>query len=148
MGYKAIDKIRSFLWRGRKDAKGGHCLVAWPKVCLPKRAWRSWYLQSADFGWALRMRWLRLKKVNPTRPWVFFRFMCIKIFRLSSLLQLSLLLEMEQGLFFGLIDGSMVSEWRTWHLKCLHWCPNEESIEGQYLKLSMTNLGSRTFKGH
>ena len=32
---KAIDKIRrSFLWRGRKDAKGGHCLVA-PKVCLP-----------------------------------------------------------------------------------------------------------------
>ena len=34
---KAIDKIRrSFLWRGRRDAKGGHCLVAWPKICLPK----------------------------------------------------------------------------------------------------------------
>lgn len=27
---KAIDKIRKgFLWRGRKDVKGGHCLVAW-----------------------------------------------------------------------------------------------------------------------
>jgi hypothetical protein len=26
----AIDKIgRGFLWRGRKDAKGGHCLIAW-----------------------------------------------------------------------------------------------------------------------
>jgi len=26
---KAIDKIkREFLWRGRKNAKGGHCLVA------------------------------------------------------------------------------------------------------------------------
>jgi len=22
--------------RGRKEAKGGHCLVAWTKVCLPK----------------------------------------------------------------------------------------------------------------
>lgn len=28
-----IDKIRKgFLWRGRKEAKGGHCLVAWGKV--------------------------------------------------------------------------------------------------------------------
>jgi hypothetical protein len=23
---------RGFLWRGRRDAKGGHCLLAWPKV--------------------------------------------------------------------------------------------------------------------
>ena len=34
---RAVDKIRrGFLWRGRRDAKGGHCLVAWGKVCLPK----------------------------------------------------------------------------------------------------------------
>jgi hypothetical protein len=34
---KAIDKIhRSYLWRGRKEAKGGHCLLAWPKVTRPK----------------------------------------------------------------------------------------------------------------
>jgi hypothetical protein len=34
---KAIDKIRrSFLWRGRKEAMGGHCLVAWNKVTRPK----------------------------------------------------------------------------------------------------------------
>ena len=33
---KAIDKIRrGFLWRGRKEARGGHCLVAWVKVCRP-----------------------------------------------------------------------------------------------------------------
>jgi hypothetical protein len=32
----AIDKIRKgFLWRGRKEARGGHCLVAWGKVCRP-----------------------------------------------------------------------------------------------------------------
>jgi len=34
---KAIDKIRrNFLWRGRKEASGGHCLIAWPKVTRPK----------------------------------------------------------------------------------------------------------------
>ena len=28
---KAIDKIRrGFMWRGRKEAKGGHCLIVWP----------------------------------------------------------------------------------------------------------------------
>jgi hypothetical protein len=35
---KAIDKIqRSFVWRGRKDARGGHCLIAWPKVCRSRK---------------------------------------------------------------------------------------------------------------
>lgn len=35
-GLDAIDKIRrDFLWRGRKEARGGHCLVAWGKVCRP-----------------------------------------------------------------------------------------------------------------
>jgi hypothetical protein len=33
---KAIDKIRKdFLWKGRKDVKGGHCLIACPKVTRP-----------------------------------------------------------------------------------------------------------------
>jgi hypothetical protein len=36
---KAIDKLRKgFLWRGRKEFRGGHCLLAWPKVTRP----RSW----------------------------------------------------------------------------------------------------------
>jgi hypothetical protein len=31
---KATDKIRrGFLWRGRRDVKGGHCHVAWGIVC-------------------------------------------------------------------------------------------------------------------
>jgi hypothetical protein len=34
---KAIDKIRrGFLWKGRKEAIGRHCLVAWSKVARPK----------------------------------------------------------------------------------------------------------------
>jgi len=40
---KAVDKIRrSFLWRGRKDARGGHCLVAWEKVTRPPELWWTW----------------------------------------------------------------------------------------------------------
>jgi hypothetical protein len=30
---KAVDKIRrGYFWRGSRDAKGGHCLISWPKV--------------------------------------------------------------------------------------------------------------------
>jgi hypothetical protein len=37
MTLTSIEKIiRAFLWKGRKDVKGGHCLVAWDKVCAPK----------------------------------------------------------------------------------------------------------------
>ena len=33
---KSIDKIRrGFLWKGRKDVKGGHCIIAWLKVTRP-----------------------------------------------------------------------------------------------------------------
>jgi mannosylglycoprotein endo-beta-mannosidase len=31
---KAVDKIkRGFLWKGRRNAQGGHCIIAWLKVC-------------------------------------------------------------------------------------------------------------------
>jgi hypothetical protein len=34
---KAIGNLlRGFLWRGRKEAKEGHCLLAWTKVARPK----------------------------------------------------------------------------------------------------------------
>jgi hypothetical protein len=34
---KKIDKIRrSFPWKGEENANGGHCLVNWPTVCMPK----------------------------------------------------------------------------------------------------------------
>jgi hypothetical protein len=33
----AIEKIvRGFLWKGHKNAHGGHCLVAWDRFCMPK----------------------------------------------------------------------------------------------------------------
>jgi hypothetical protein len=43
---KNIEKIRrKFLWRRRKQARGGHCHVAWVKACHPPKfggfAWSS-----------------------------------------------------------------------------------------------------------
>jgi hypothetical protein len=33
----AIEKVlRGFIWKGRKDAHGGRCLMAWDRVCMPK----------------------------------------------------------------------------------------------------------------
>jgi hypothetical protein len=66
---KAIDKIRrGFLWRGRRDVKGGHCLLAWPKVTQPPELGGLGISQLQQLGWALRMRWLWLQKTEPDRP--------------------------------------------------------------------------------
>ena len=56
---KAIDKIRrSYLWRGRKEARGGHCLVAWEIACSPTELGGLGISNLRNLGWALRARWL------------------------------------------------------------------------------------------
>jgi hypothetical protein len=76
---KAVDKIRrSFLWRGCKDTKGGHCLVAWVKVCQPLELGGLGISDLKSLGWALRMRWVWLQKTEPHRPLGCFPFyMCL-----------------------------------------------------------------------
>jgi hypothetical protein len=55
----AIEKIlRGFLWKGRKDAHGGHCLVAWDRVCMPKELGGLGILNLRRMNLALRVRWL------------------------------------------------------------------------------------------
>jgi hypothetical protein len=68
---KAVDKIRrGFLWKGRRDAQGGHCLVAWVKVRRPIELGGLGIADPRSFSWAFRTRWLWLKKTEPDRPWV------------------------------------------------------------------------------
>ncbi|WVZ92630.1 LOW QUALITY PROTEIN: hypothetical protein U9M48_038679, partial [Paspalum notatum var. saurae] len=64
---KAIDKIRrAFLWKGWKEINGGHCLG---RVQRPLGLGGLGILDLEIMGWALRMRWLWLKKTQPDRAW-------------------------------------------------------------------------------
>ena len=66
---RAIDKIRrGFLWKGRKEARVGHCLIAWLIVCRSKELERSGYSWFKTCGWA-RMRRLWMHKTQPDKPW-------------------------------------------------------------------------------
>jgi hypothetical protein len=66
----AIEKILcGFLWKGRKDAHGGHCLVAWDRVCMPKELGGLGILNLQRMNIALRARWLWLSRVEASRSW-------------------------------------------------------------------------------
>ena len=70
---KAIDKIRrGFLGRGRREARGGHCVIAWLKVCRPKELGGLRISDLKTLGWSLKMRWIWLQKTEPNRPWADF----------------------------------------------------------------------------
>ena len=54
---RRIDSVRrSFLWKGEEDASGGHSLVAWKKVLLPKQMGRLGVLDLQAFRRALQLR--------------------------------------------------------------------------------------------
>jgi hypothetical protein len=62
--HKAVNKIRcGYLWRGRSDAKGGHCLVAWDSVCRPLDLGGLGISILTTLGWALKVQWLWLQKM-------------------------------------------------------------------------------------
>jgi len=68
--FKAIDKIRrAFLWRGRKEAKGGHCLIAWPIVCRSRELGGLGIADLKALSIALKARWPWLKRSEPSKPW-------------------------------------------------------------------------------
>jgi hypothetical protein len=70
---KVIDKVRrGFLWKGRRDVKGGHSVIAWPKVTRPPDLGGLGISNLQQLGWALRLRWLWLQKTDPEKSWSFF----------------------------------------------------------------------------
>ena len=70
---KAIDKIRrAFLWKGKAHVNGGHCVVAWSKVCRPLELGGLGIHNLDLLSWSLRMRWLWFQKTQPDKPWASF----------------------------------------------------------------------------
>jgi hypothetical protein len=62
-GSKDVDRLRLGLyWSCCKDAKGGHCHVAWGKVCRLLELGGLSISSLKELGWVLRMRWLWLEK--------------------------------------------------------------------------------------
>jgi hypothetical protein len=71
---KAIERIlKSFLWKGRKEANGGHRLLAWPKVTRPKELGGLGLFDIRRLSLALRVRWPLLQMTEPDKPWVQFQ---------------------------------------------------------------------------
>jgi hypothetical protein len=64
--HKLVDKIqRGYLWRGCKEAKGGHYLIAWSSVCRPLELGCHGISNLTTLGWALWVCWLWLQKIKP-----------------------------------------------------------------------------------
>jgi hypothetical protein len=66
---KKIDRIqRNFLWKGSENARGGHCLVNWRRVCRAKFLGGLGIKDLQKFNSALHLKWLWLH-----RPWTGFK---------------------------------------------------------------------------
>ena len=53
---RQIDKARrAWLWRGQEECHGGHCKVAWGRICRPKELGGLGILDLVRFGHALRL---------------------------------------------------------------------------------------------
>jgi hypothetical protein len=66
---KAFDKIRrNFLWKGRREVRGGCCLIAWDKIARHLELGGLDIPNPLTMSWALQMRWLLLQKTDPSKP--------------------------------------------------------------------------------
>jgi hypothetical protein len=81
---KVMTKLqRGFMWKGRKDAKGGHCLLAWPKVTRPKELGGLGIHDVRMMSWALRARWSCYKKLSLTSLGFSFKFRLVRRCKVS-----------------------------------------------------------------
>lgn len=57
------------MWKGKANANGGQCAIAWSKVCRPVELGGLGIHNLDTLSWSLRMRWLWLQKTQPDKPW-------------------------------------------------------------------------------
>lgn len=68
---KALEKLmKGFVWQGTASASGVQCVVAWDKVCRPTDMGGLGIPNIKLQGYALRLRWEWLRRVDPQRNWV------------------------------------------------------------------------------
>lgn len=103
--WDCADYRRGFLWKSRNDVKGGHCMIAWPKVTRPLQLGGLGSSHLQKMGWALRMCWLWLQKIVPNKPWAFIPTQAHKVVNSLSLLLWNQRLVMGGISISGLIDG-------------------------------------------
>jgi len=134
---KAIDKIRrGFLWKGRKEVRGGHRLVAWPMVawpCFPILSFWVGLLGWDDYG---------CRRLNLARHGHSFQSKLNIKSKLSLLLQWCLLLGMARMSSSGLTGGWLGKAWSTLSHTCFElWLPGVK--EEQFLMHWTIGDGSR-----
>jgi hypothetical protein len=65
-----IDRIcHGFLCAGRKDTRGGSCLVAWDRVCQPKSLGGLGLHNLRWLSAALRAWWIWFQRTSECKPW-------------------------------------------------------------------------------
>jgi hypothetical protein len=101
------------LLKGKKEANGGHCLLAWPKVARPKELGGLGVFDIRRLSLALRARWPWLQMTEPEKPWAQFQLHVCK--EVQSLLSMAVVTTVGDGskTFFGRIGGSMANQSET-----------------------------------
>jgi hypothetical protein len=90
---EAFTKVcQAFLWKGRREVHGGHCLVAWDEVTTPKCFGGLGIPNLRLLNLVLRCRWSWLQWTDPTKACAEFDLqlpsLLVVIFEASTVVQL------------------------------------------------------------
>jgi hypothetical protein len=124
-----MDKIRrSYFWRGHKEAKGGHCLVAHVTVYRPLQLGGLGISNLKKLGWALRVKWFGYKKRSHVVHGHHFPFRSPTKSEPSLLWPSLQRLETVSMFCFGQVIGSKVRKFQTLLLTCVRSSHRQEEV--------------------